>query len=30
LSDRSTQIRPEAARDIINDILAMRAALPEI
>src|SRR5213596_275 len=30
LSDRTTQIRPEAAREIITDILAMRAALPEI
>jgi 2-dehydro-3-deoxyphosphooctonate aldolase (KDO 8-P synthase) len=30
LSDRSTQIRPEAAREIISDILAMRAALPRI
>src|SRR5437868_3993767 len=30
LSDRSTQIRPDAAREIISDILAMRAALPAI
>jgi len=30
LSDRTTQIRPEAAREIIGDILAMRAALPPI
>ena len=27
LSDRTTQIRPEAARDIIRDVLAIRAAL---
>ena len=30
LSDRTTQIRPEAAREIISDILAMRAALPPL
>ena len=30
LSDRTTQIRPEAAREIIADILAMRSALPAI
>src|SRR5438067_376533 len=30
LSDRSTQIRPEAAREIISDILALRAALPPL
>jgi 3-deoxy-D-arabino-heptulosonate 7-phosphate (DAHP) synthase len=30
LSDRSTQIRPEIARAIISDILAIRAALPPI
>jgi len=30
LSDRTTQLRPEAARSIIEDILAMRAALPQI
>src|SRR5450755_3163511 len=27
LSDRTTQIRPEAARDIIRDVLAIRSAL---
>jgi len=30
LSDRTTQIRPEAARSIIEDILAIRAALSQI
>ena len=30
LSDRTTQIRPEAAREIIEDVLAIRAALPPI
>ena len=30
LSDRTTQIRPEAARLIIEDVLAIRAALPPI
>ena len=30
LSDRTTQIRPEAARAIIEDVLAIRAALPPI
>ena len=30
LSDRSTQIRPDAARAIIEDVLAIRAALPPI
>ena len=30
LSDRTTQIRPDAARVIIEDILAIRAALPPI
>jgi 2-dehydro-3-deoxyphosphooctonate aldolase (KDO 8-P synthase) len=30
LSDRTTQIRPEAARAIMEDVLAIRAALPEI
>ena len=30
LSDRTTQIRPEIARAIIEDILAIRAALPAI
>lgn len=30
LSDRTTQIRPEAARDIIRDVMAIRAALPPI
>jgi 2-dehydro-3-deoxyphosphooctonate aldolase (KDO 8-P synthase) len=30
LSDRTTQIRPDAARAIIEDILAIRAALPPI
>ena len=30
LSDRTTQIRPEAAREIIEDILAMRRSLPPI
>jgi 2-dehydro-3-deoxyphosphooctonate aldolase (KDO 8-P synthase) len=30
LSDRTTQIRPEAARAIIEDVLAIRAALPAI
>src|SRR5258708_17972718 len=30
LSDRTTQIRPEAARAIIEDILALRSALPAI
>jgi len=30
LSDRTTQIRPEHARAIIEDILALRAALPAI
>ena len=30
LSDRTTQIRPEAAREIISDILALRAALPPL
>lgn len=30
LSDRTTQIRPEVAREIIEDVLAIRAALPQI
>jgi 2-dehydro-3-deoxyphosphooctonate aldolase (KDO 8-P synthase) len=30
LSDRTTQLRPEAARAIIEDILALRAALPAL
>jgi 2-dehydro-3-deoxyphosphooctonate aldolase (KDO 8-P synthase) len=30
LSDRTTQIRPEAAREIIQDILAIRRSLPPI
>jgi 2-dehydro-3-deoxyphosphooctonate aldolase (KDO 8-P synthase) len=30
LSDRTTQIRPDAARVIIEDVLAIRAALPPI
>jgi 2-dehydro-3-deoxyphosphooctonate aldolase (KDO 8-P synthase) len=30
LSDRSTQLRPDAARQIIEDILALRQALPPI
>jgi 2-dehydro-3-deoxyphosphooctonate aldolase (KDO 8-P synthase) len=30
LSDRTTQIRPEVARSIIEDVLAIRAALPPI
>jgi 2-dehydro-3-deoxyphosphooctonate aldolase (KDO 8-P synthase) len=30
LSDRTTQIRPEAARAIIEDVLAIRAALPQL
>jgi 2-dehydro-3-deoxyphosphooctonate aldolase (KDO 8-P synthase) len=30
LSDRTTQLRPEAARTIIEDILALRAALPAL
>jgi 2-dehydro-3-deoxyphosphooctonate aldolase (KDO 8-P synthase) len=30
LSDRTTQIRPEAARAIIEDVLAIRAALPPL
>jgi 3-deoxy-D-arabino-heptulosonate 7-phosphate (DAHP) synthase len=30
LSDRTTQLRPEHARAIIEDILALRAALPAI
>ena len=30
LSDRTTQIRPEVARAIIEDVLALRAALPPI
>src|ERR1700730_18475548 len=30
LSDRTTQIRPDAARAIIEDVLAIRAALPAI
>ncbi|HEY8849310.1 MAG TPA: 3-deoxy-8-phosphooctulonate synthase [Thermoanaerobaculia bacterium] len=30
LSDRTTQIRPDAARAIIEDVLAIRAALPPI
>src|SRR5436305_1260584 len=30
LSDRSTQLRPEVAREIISDILALRAALPPL
>jgi 2-dehydro-3-deoxyphosphooctonate aldolase (KDO 8-P synthase) len=30
LSDRTTQIRPDVARAIIEDILAIRAALPSI
>src|SRR5436190_1860963 len=30
LSDRTTQIRPEVARAIIEDVLAIRAALPPI
>jgi len=30
LSDRTTQIRPELARAIISDVLALRAALPPI
>jgi 2-dehydro-3-deoxyphosphooctonate aldolase (KDO 8-P synthase) len=30
LSDRTTQIRPEVARSIIEDVLAIRAALPPL
>jgi len=30
LSDRTTQLRPEAARAIIEDIVALRAALPAL
>jgi 2-dehydro-3-deoxyphosphooctonate aldolase (KDO 8-P synthase) len=30
LSDRTTQIRPDVARSIIEDVLAIRAALPPI
>ena len=30
LSDRTTQIRPEVARAIIEDVLALRAALPPL
>ncbi|HEY6139515.1 MAG TPA: 3-deoxy-8-phosphooctulonate synthase [Thermoanaerobaculia bacterium] len=30
LSDRTTQLRPEAARAIIEDVLAIRAAVPEL
>ena len=30
LSDRTTQIRPDVARAIIEDVLAIRKALPEI
>ena len=30
LSDRTTQVRPEVARGIIEDVLAIRAALPRI
>ncbi len=30
LSDRATQIRPEAARAIIQDVLAIRNALPRV
>jgi 2-dehydro-3-deoxyphosphooctonate aldolase (KDO 8-P synthase) len=30
LSDRTTQLRPEVARSIIEDVLAIRAALPPI
>jgi 2-dehydro-3-deoxyphosphooctonate aldolase (KDO 8-P synthase) len=30
LSDRTTQIRPEVARGIIEDVLAIRAALPPL
>src|SRR3954453_8338006 len=30
LSDRSTQLRPEVAREIISDVLALRAALPPL
>jgi 2-dehydro-3-deoxyphosphooctonate aldolase (KDO 8-P synthase) len=30
LSDRATQIRPEAARAIIEDVLALRDALPRV
>jgi 2-dehydro-3-deoxyphosphooctonate aldolase (KDO 8-P synthase) len=30
LSDRATQIRPEAARAIIEDVLALRNALPRV
>jgi len=30
LSDKTTQLRPEAARAIIADVLAIRAALPPI
>jgi len=30
LSDRTTQIRPDVARQIIEDVLAIRAALPPI
>jgi 2-dehydro-3-deoxyphosphooctonate aldolase (KDO 8-P synthase) len=30
LSDRSTQLRPDVAREIISDILALRAALPPL
>ena len=30
LSDKTTQIRPEAARAIIADVLAIRAALPAL
>lgn len=30
LSDRTTQIRPDAARAIIEDVMAIRAALPPI
>jgi 2-dehydro-3-deoxyphosphooctonate aldolase (KDO 8-P synthase) len=30
LSDRTTQLRPEAARAIIEDVLAIRAAVPQL
>ena len=30
LSDRTTQVRPEVARGIIEDVLAIRAALPRL
>jgi len=30
LSDRTTQLRPEVAREIITDVLALRAALPPL